>query len=235
MSIFDLEVLQGYIRLCNDGWLQGWHERNGGNLTYRMTEEEAAQCRPFFKKTPGPWVEMGVQADNLKGEYFIATGSGKYLRNVILAPQDNLCICEINQAGDSYRIVWGLEKGGKPTSEFPSHFLNALWQSATECPVVFPGGVGVVPWMVPGGADIALATSKLMKEYDAAVWAHHGLFVSGPDFDTAFGLMHTIEKAAEIYMKVVSSGKPVLQTIRDADLQAIADEFGVKLNQAFLG
>ena len=85
--------------------------------------------------------------------------------------------------------------------------------------------------MVPGGADIALATSKLMKEYDAAVWAHHGLFVSGPDFDTAFGLMHTIEKAAE----VVSSGRPVLQTIRDADLQAIADEFGVKLNQAFLG
>ena len=114
-------------------------------------------------------------------------------------------------------------------------FTRALWQSATECPVVFPGGVGVVPWMVPGGADIALATSKLMKEYDAAVWAHHGLFVSGPDFDTAFGLMHTIEKAAEIYMKVVSSGKPVLQTIRDEDLQAIADEFGVKLNQAFLG
>ena len=274
MSIFDLEVLQGYIRLCNDGWLQGWHERNGGNLTYRMTEEEAAQCRPFFKKTPGPWVELGVQADNLKGEYFIATGSGKYLRNVILAPQDNLCICEINQAGDGYRIVWGMDKGGRPTSEFPSHFLNhsvrktatngacrviyhahpanviamtyilpltardftrALWQSATECPVVFPGGVGVVPWMVPGGADIALATSKLMKEYDAAVWAHHGLFVSGPDFDTAFGLMHTIEKAAEIYMKVVSSGRPVLQTIRDADLQAIADEFGVKLNRAFLG
>ena len=86
----------------------------------------------------------------------------------------------------------------------------------------------------PGGADIALATSKLMKEYDAAVWAHHGLFVSGPDFDTAFGLMHTIEKAAEIYMKVVSSGRPVLQTIRDAVLQAI-NEFGVKLNQAFLG
>ena len=54
MSIFDLEVLQGYIRLCNDGWLQGWHERNGGNLTYRMTEEEAAQCRPFFRETPGP-------------------------------------------------------------------------------------------------------------------------------------------------------------------------------------
>ena len=88
--------------------------------------------------------------------------------------------------------------------------------------------------MVPGGADIAKATSELMREYDAAVWAHHGLFVSGPDFDTTFGLMHTIEKAAEIYMKVLSSGRPVLQTITDADLQAIADEFGVTLRKEFL-
>ena len=24
-------------------------------------------------------------------------------------------------------------------------FSRALWKSATECPVVFPGGVGVVP------------------------------------------------------------------------------------------
>lgn len=62
-------------------------------------------------------------------------------------------------------------------------FSRALWQSATECPVVFPEGVGVCPWMVPGGAAIAMATSELMKHYQAAVWAQHGLFASGPDFD----------------------------------------------------
>ena len=100
--------------------------------------------------------------------------------------------------------------------------------------MVFPGGVGVVPWMVPGGADIARATSKLMQEFDAAIWAHHGLFVSGPDLDTAFGLMHTIEKAAEIYMKVVSSGMPILQTITDADLRAVARDFHVTLREEFL-
>ena len=124
MAITDIEVMQNYIRMCGDGWDQGWHERNGGNLTYRMRPEEVDQCRPYFKETPGEWVSMGVQADNLKGEYFISTGSGKYFRNVPLAPQDNICIVEINAAGDSWRIVWGLEKGGRPTSEFPSHFLN---------------------------------------------------------------------------------------------------------------
>lgn len=272
MGILDNKVLKDYIRMCNDGWLQGWHERNGGNLTYRMTEEEVNECRPYFS-FERPWVNMGVQADNLKNEYFLATGSGKFFRNVILEPQDNICIVEINDKGDSYRIVWGLVKGGRPTSEFPSHFMNhsvrkaatngenrviyhahpanvialtyvlpltakaftrALWQSATECPVVFPNGVGVVEWMVPGGSDIAMATSRLMKKYEAAVWAHHGLFCSGPDFDITFGLMHTIEKAAEIYVKVLSMGKDIKQTITDDNLRAIAKEFGVTLNEEFL-
>ncbi len=273
MSILDIEVIQSYIRMCNDGWLQGWHERNGGNLTYRMTVDEVAQCRPFFK-APGEWANMGVQADNLAGEHFISTGSGKFFRNVSLAPQDNICIVEINDKGDSWRIVWGLEKGGRPTSEFPSHFLNhsvkkaatnsehrviyhahpanaiamtyilpltsrdftrALWQSATECPVVFPSGVGVVPWMVPGGAKIARATSELMREFDAAVWAHHGLFCSGPNFDITFGLMHTIEKSAQIFLLAMSAGQGVIrQTITDDNLRAIARDFGVTLNEQFL-
>ena len=272
MGILDIKVLKDYIRICNDGWLQGWHERNGGNLTYRMTDEEVNECRPNFS-FERPWVNMGVQADNLKNEYFLATGSGKFFRNVILEPQDNICIVEINDKGDSYRIVWGLVKGGRPTSEFPSHFMNhsvrkaatngenrviyhahpanvialtyvlpltakaftrALWQSATECPVVFPNGVGVVEWMVPGGSDIAMATSRLMEKYEAAVWAHHGLFCSGPDFDITFGLMHTIEKAAEIYVKVLTMGKDIKQTITDDNLRAIAKEFGVTLNEEFL-
>lgn len=54
--------------------------------------------------------------------------------------------------------------------------------------------------MVPGKSEIAEASCALMKSYDAIVWAHHGLFAAGPDFDTTFGLVHTIEKAAEIYL-----------------------------------
>ena len=237
-------------------------------------EEEVAQCRPFFDEQPRQWVNMGVQADNLAGEYFITTGSGKFFRNVEPDPVHSIGIVEINDKGDSWRIVWGLEGGAKPTSEFPSHFMNhsvrkaatnganrviyhchatnvialtyilpltdrdftrALWQSATECPVVFPEGVGVCPWMVPGGADIAMATSELMKTYQAAIWAQHGLFASGPDFDITFGLAHTIEKSAEIYVKVLSMGGGIIrQTITDDDLRAIAHDFGVTLNEKFL-
>lgn len=87
--------------------------------------------------------------------------------------------------------------------------------------------------MVPGGSDIAIATSELMKSYQAAKGSSW-TFVSGPDFDIAFGLAHTIEKSAEIYMKVLSSGRPVRQTITDDQLRAIGHDFGVELNDAFL-
>ena len=74
-----------------------------------------------------------------------------------------------------------------------------------------------------------------MKKFDAAVWAHHGLFCSGPDFDITFGLMHTIEKAAEIHNLVMAtSGGNVRQTITDDNLRAIARDFGVTINEEFL-
>ena len=88
-----------------------------------MKPEEVEQCRSFFHE-PGEWVEMGVKGENLAGEYFITTGSGKYFRNVILDLEHSIGIVEINAAGTAWRIVWGLEGGARPTSEFPSHFMN---------------------------------------------------------------------------------------------------------------
>ena len=124
MAIENLEFVKGFTRMCNDGWLQGWHERNGGNLTYRLTDDEVAAAKPFFDAEPREWVEMGVTGANLGGAYFLATGSGKYMRNVAEDPAHNIGIVQINEEGTAYRIVWGLLDGAKPTSEFPSHFMN---------------------------------------------------------------------------------------------------------------
>jgi Ribulose-5-phosphate 4-epimerase and related epimerases and aldolases len=113
-------------------------------------------------------------------------------------------------------------------------FTRELWEMATECPIVFPSGIGVVPWMVPGGRDIAVATSELMKEYDVAIWAHHGMFCSGEDFDLTFGLMHTVEKSAEILVKVLSIRSDKLQTITAQNFRDLARDFRVALPEKFL-
>ncbi len=111
-------------------------------------------------------------------------------------------------------------------------FTHTLWQMCTECIVVFPDGVGVLPWMVCGTNEIGLATAEKMKEYRAVVWGMHGLYCAGKSMDEAFGLLETIEKAAEVYMLTV--GKPRVNTIRDDELRALAASFGVDYREDFL-
>nr|WP_302807877.1 rhamnulose-1-phosphate aldolase [uncultured Adlercreutzia sp.] len=276
VAMEQLGFVRGFVRLCSDGWEQGWHERNGGNLSYRLRPEDVDTARKFFDKEPRPWASLGVEAPTMGGAYFLVTGTGNYMRNVASDPSRNIGIVELSAVGDAYRIVWGLDDGGRPTSEFPTHVMNhavraaatdgtcrviyhahptniialsyllpldartftrVLWKAMTECVVVFPAGVGVVPWMVPGGADIARATSEQMKTFDAVVWASHGLFVSGADFDSTFGLLHTIEKAADIYgrARAMNGGSgEFLNTITDEGLRQIGREFNVKINEAML-
>ena len=81
------------------------------------------------------------------------------------------------------------------------------------------------------------ALKTCMKKYEAAVWAQHGLFVSGPDFDTTFGLMHTIEKAADVYRRArqMNGGSDeFLNTISDEGLRQIGIDFGLTVNDEFL-
>ena len=244
MKFLDAEFVQGFIRMANDGWEQGWHERNGGNLSYRVKPEEVESVKENFEAKE--WQPIGTT--------------------------DSICMIELDEKGENYRIVWGLVNGGRPTSELPSHLMNLevkklqnpnyrvvyhahttniialtfvlpledkvftreLWEMATECPVVFPAGIGVVPWMVPGGREIAVATSELMKKYDLAIWAHHGMFAAGEDFDLTFGLMHTAEKSAEILVKMLSMRPDKLQTITPDNFSHLAKDFHVTLPEEFL-
>ena len=91
MKVTDTKFAQGFIKMCNDGWNLGWHERNGGNLSYRMKKEETEEILPCLDRT-GEWREIGTTVPGLAGEFFMVTGSGKYFRNVILDPEDSTAI-----------------------------------------------------------------------------------------------------------------------------------------------
>ena len=278
MKVLEASFTKDFIGLCANGWQHNYHERNGGNLSYRMKEEEASSVREDLDFT-GEWKPIGAAVPSLSGEFFMVTGSGKFFQNVEKNPEDSFCIAEIDETGERYRIVWGLVNGGRPTSEFPSHLMNhavkkratggqhrviyhahpvhiialsfilpldsviwtrELWESMTECPVIFPKGVGVVEWMVPGGRDIAIRTSELMEEVDVVVWAHHGMFCSGDTFDNAFGLFHTVDKAAEILLHVLSVTPKKRQTITPDDFRALETDptfsrmFPVHIEEKFL-
>ncbi len=111
-------------------------------------------------------------------------------------------------------------------------FTRTLWQMCTECVVVFPDGVNVLPWMLCGTNEIGEATANKMLSARLVVWAQHGLYGAGKDLDETFGLIETAEKAAEIYMKIAHL--PILNTITDAQMHELEGRFGIKAREGFL-
>ena len=102
-------------------------------------------------------------------------------------------------------------------------FTHTLWEMCTECIVVFPDGVGVLPWMLCGTSEIGRATAKKMEKFRLVIWAMHGIYGAGKTMDETFGLIETVEKAAQVYISVL--GTPIINTITDKQLKELADAF----------
>jgi rhamnulose-1-phosphate aldolase len=105
-------------------------------------------------------------------------------------------------------------------------FTKTLWKMCTECLVVFPDGLGIIPWVVPGTEEIGQLTAEKMKDHRSVIWPFHGVFGAGTDLDETFGLIETIEKSAEVYTYVQAQGG-VRQDISDEDLLRLAEGFNV--------
>ncbi len=111
-------------------------------------------------------------------------------------------------------------------------FTRTLWQMSTECIVVFPDGVNVLPWMLCGTNEIGEATAKKMATARLVVWAQHGIYGAGKDLDETFGLIETAEKGAEIYMKIAHL--PLKNTITDDQLHQLEKRFNVTGREGYL-
>ncbi|MDV4704772.1 rhamnulose-1-phosphate aldolase [Enterococcus faecium] len=269
IDILQAPYVKEMIETTSNLYRLGWDERNGGNISYLLKEEEITPFLDPEKVTRR--ISMIFDASRLAGCYFIVTGSGRYFKNVASEPAENLGIVRVAEDGKTLELLWGLENDCLPTSELPSHFMShiarlevdpdnrivmhchashllamsftheldelsfsrTLWQMCTECLVVFPEGISIIPWMVPGTNEIGEATAEKMKETRLVLWPQHGIYGSGKDMDEVFGLIETAEKAAEVYTYVKAQG-PILQTITDENLWRLADAFGVTPKAGYL-
>ena len=268
-NILNANYVQEMIEVTTNLYRLGWDERNGGNISYLLEENEVL---PFLNPTEViREIPMIFDATSLAGKYFIVTGSGKYFKNVQANPAENLGVIRVKEDGKTLQLLWGLENDAVPTSELPSHFMShmarlevdpenriimhnhathllamsfthdldekaftrTLWQMCTECLVVFPEGVSILPWIVPGTTEIGESTAAKMKETRLVLWPQHGIYGAGKDMDEVFGLIETAEKAAEVYTYVCAQGG-IKQTISDENLRLLADSFGVTPREGYL-
>lgn len=267
--ILDAPFIKDMMNITDVMWHLGWDERNGGNISYLLKEEEIS---PFLNtSTVLKTIDLDFEVKELVGQFFIVTGSGKYFRNVKRNPEECLGLIQVNNEGTGIKILWGLHNNSVPTSELPTHFMGhierlktnknhrvvmhchpthtvamtfthqldetftkTLWQMCTECIVVFPEGVAILPWMVPGTPEIGKKTAKELSDHRLVIWPHHGIFGVGESIDDAFGLIETAEKAAEVYSLVSSHREGMIQTITDQELIDLAEAFNVTPNPKYI-
>ena len=267
-DIFTAPFVKGMMKTTANMYRMGWDERNGGNISMMLDNDEVAEYLDINKSIRK--IEMGFDAKELVGKIFIVTGTGKYFKNIEDDPECNLGIIKVAEDGVTADLLWGYSDGGRPTSELPAHlmshisrlhanpenrvimhshptntlamtyvheldekkFTHSLWEMCTECIVVFPDGIGVLPWMVCGTNEIGIATAEKMKEFRLVIWGQHGIYGCGKDLDEAFGLIETVEKAAQLYL--MTAHLPRVNTITDPDLVELAKAFKLDYRKDYL-
>lgn len=111
-------------------------------------------------------------------------------------------------------------------------FTRTLWKMCTECIIVFPDGVNVLPWMLCGTNEIGMATAEKMRTARLVVWGQHGLYSAANGLDEAFGLIETAEKAAGVYLRIAHL--PIRNTITDEELLRQAEYLHLTPREGYL-
>lgn len=119
MTARNPEFIQRFARLCDDAWKRGWHEGNGGNLSYRLAPDEVDEILSS-SKPEGEWKNLPQAFPELAEARILMTAAGSYLKNVESSPETAAGIVEIGPDADCYRVLWGFE-GGRPSSELVTH------------------------------------------------------------------------------------------------------------------
>ncbi len=99
----------------------GWNERNGGNVSLLLEEP---QVKEYVDSAVLREIPTGFSCPALEGKYFLVTGTGKYFKNVQVAPEVNLGLVRLTNGGETAQLLWGYADGGKFTSEFPAHMMS---------------------------------------------------------------------------------------------------------------
>ncbi len=110
------------IRIASNMYAHGWDERNGGNISLLLGEDDLAgylDTDRVLRTMP-----TGFEVPELCGKYFFVTGTGKYFKNMQYQPEIDLGIIRLADGGKTAELLWGFEDGGTFTSELPAHLMS---------------------------------------------------------------------------------------------------------------
>lgn len=208
---------------------------------------------------------------DLAGAGFLATGSGRRLREIIQDPAANLGFVRIDEGGRTAQLYTSPRRlFARLTSEFNSHlavhqdqirltgtnfhavihaqpphlvylshipryrdeaYLNRhllRWQPETI--INIPEGVGVVPFALPGSAELMAGTVASLRTHRIVLWCKHGVMArSDLSVKRASDRIEYAETGAHYeYMNLRNN--EMAEGLTQEEIRAICAAFDVKQN-----
>jgi rhamnulose-1-phosphate aldolase len=75
-----------------------------------------------------------------------------------------------------------------------------------EVPVLFPEGIGYLPYYLTGSKKLALKTKKKINRHKIVIWEKHGCVSTGKDLNEAFDNTDVLIKSIKIFFMCLYSG-----------------------------
>ena len=122
-NILEAPFIVELCQMCSNMYRLGWDERNGGNISCLLEEEQLTAYLDVTKVIRE--IPTGFDASYLAGKYFIVTGTGKYFKNIEKI-RGEFGIIRIKEDGTTAQLLWGYSDGGKFTSELPAHLMSHI-------------------------------------------------------------------------------------------------------------
>ena len=81
--------------------------------------------------------------------------------------------------------------------------LNQILLSMhAEIPMLFPSGVGFIPFLEPGSLDLAKASVAGLEQHSVLIWEKHGCLSIGKNLSESYDSIDIINKGCSIYLKL---------------------------------
>jgi rhamnulose-1-phosphate aldolase len=105
-------------------------------------------------------------------------------------------------------------------------FSDMLLRMQSEARVHLPEGISLLPYHIPGSRELGDASAAALLRSPVLLWKLHGAVSTGKTLSDALDYLEIVEKAAQIYWILISSGiKP--EGLTDADLERSLRHFRV--------
>lgn len=181
------------LLMCELGrrmWERGWVASNDGNLSRRLGEG-------LFLLTPAGVSKGALTPDML----VVVDAEGRTVEHSSSFRPSSETPLHL----ECYRRR--SDAGGVCHAHSPAATAFACARKAIDAPILGEalmvlGTVPCAPYGRTGTAALPAAAGPLLEDHDAVLLANHGALTLGPDLETAYYRMETLEHTAQIHLNV---------------------------------